>query len=319
MKRMIIALLILMLSVCGALAETRESVIYLEGEPEDVTETLYETPWGFYFWYDAELFTVDDSQSESGQSLMICPAESDLPVYLELMTPKAVGVPAERFLEVNGMDEMNEDEYPCEAGGVLKGFADYAAFNEEILQGFYVAQAGDEWAAAYINCPVEAWEGYGHRLDRILQTIAFGPLPAVRVEEVEEDEDIPSVLIGDEDYATCVVFTARRPVKDFQVLELEMSEDSDELEFVTTTVYTQDELTPDVSWDDFNKVYGSFSSAKERATACVETLREQSPEFKSKVLESMLKVANASREDENESNVSPEEMAFIQQIREALE
>ena len=80
-----------------------------------------------------------------------------------------------------------------------------------------------------------------------------------------------------------------------------------------------DELTPDVSWDDFNKVYGSFSSAKERATACVETLREQSPEFKSKVLESMLKVANASREDENESNVSPEEMAFIQQIRETLE
>ena len=80
-----------------------------------------------------------------------------------------------------------------------------------------------------------------------------------------------------------------------------------------------DELTPDVSWDDFNKVYGSFSSAKERATACVETLREQSPEFKSKVLESMLRVANASREDENESNVSPEEMAFIQQIRETLE
>ena len=80
-----------------------------------------------------------------------------------------------------------------------------------------------------------------------------------------------------------------------------------------------DELTPDVSWDDFNKVYGSFSSAKERATACVETLREQSPEFKSKVLESMVKVANASREDENESNVSPEEMAFIQQIRETLE
>ncbi len=80
-----------------------------------------------------------------------------------------------------------------------------------------------------------------------------------------------------------------------------------------------DELTPDVSWDDFNKVYGSFSSAKERATACVETLREQSPEFKSKVLESMLKVANASREDKNESNVSPEEMAFVQQIRETLE
>ena len=80
-----------------------------------------------------------------------------------------------------------------------------------------------------------------------------------------------------------------------------------------------DELTPDVSWDEFNGIYGAFSSAKERAAACVEALREQSPEFKSKVLESMLKVADASREDENESNVSPEEIAFIQQIREALE
>jgi hypothetical protein len=33
----------------------------------------------------------------------------------------------------------------------------------------------------------------------------------------------------------------------------------------------------------------------------------------------MLRVANASCEDDNQSNVSPEEMDFIQQIREALE
>ena len=71
--------------------------------------------------------------------------------------------------------------------------------------------------------------------------------------------------------------------------------------------------------DDFNKVYGQFSSAKERAGACVKVLKEQTPEFKSKVLESMLKVAAASKEDDNENNVSPEEMDFIQQVREALE
>lgn len=80
-----------------------------------------------------------------------------------------------------------------------------------------------------------------------------------------------------------------------------------------------DELTPDVSWDEFNDVYARYSSAKERAGACVETLKGETAEFKSKVLESMLKVANASRENDNESNVSPEEMNFIQQIREALE
>jgi hypothetical protein len=48
-------------------------------------------------------------------------------------------------------------------------------------------------------------------------------------------------------------------------------------------------------------------------------LKNESGEFKSRVLESMLRVANASKEDNNESSVSPEEMDFIQQIREALE
>lgn len=80
-----------------------------------------------------------------------------------------------------------------------------------------------------------------------------------------------------------------------------------------------DEVTPDVSWDDFNNTYAKFKSAKDRAAACIEALKNESGEFKSKVLESMLRVANASKEDDNESNVSPEEMDFIQQIREALE
>ena len=80
-----------------------------------------------------------------------------------------------------------------------------------------------------------------------------------------------------------------------------------------------DELTPDVSWDDFNASYGSFSSAKDRTAACVNVLKKSTAEFQSKVLESMLRVAAASREDDNENNVSPEEMDFIQQVRSALE
>jgi len=80
-----------------------------------------------------------------------------------------------------------------------------------------------------------------------------------------------------------------------------------------------DELTPDTSWDDFNNIYGSFSSAKDRVTACVLALKDSSPEFKSNVLESMLRIADASKENDNETNVSPEEMDFIQQVREALE
>ncbi|MCF0225500.1 MAG: hypothetical protein HUK20_14630 [Fibrobacter sp.] len=79
-----------------------------------------------------------------------------------------------------------------------------------------------------------------------------------------------------------------------------------------------DTLTPDVSWDDFNNLYGRFHSAKERVDACIKVLRDESAEMKSRVLESMLRVAGASKEDDNPDNVSPEEMKFIQQVRISL-
>lgn len=88
--------------------------------------------------------------------------------------------------------------------------------------------------------------------------------------------------------------------------------ESDELDKI------HDELTPDVSWDDFNDTYGDFHSAKDRADACIAVLKNESAEFKSKVLEAMLRIANASKEDDNETNVSPEEMSFIQQVKTAL-
>ena len=72
-----------------------------------------------------------------------------------------------------------------------------------------------------------------------------------------------------------------------------------------------DEVTPDVSWDDFNDTYARFSSAKERVAACVKVLKDESPEFKSKVLESMLRIAAASREDDNETNVPQSWLRFL--------
>ena len=105
----------------------------------------------------------------------------------------------------------------------------------------------------------------------------------------------------------------------WQVACLYHESETDKLLPGSTSDAIHDELTPDVSWDDFNSTYAKFKSAKDRAAACVEAIKNESGEFKSKVLESMLRVANASKEDENESNVSLEEMDFIQQIREALE
>lgn len=88
--------------------------------------------------------------------------------------------------------------------------------------------------------------------------------------------------------------------------------ESDELDKI------HDELTPDVDWDDFNMVYGGFTNAKARTEACIAALKNESAEFKSKVLEAMLRVAAASKEDDNETNISPEEMSFVQQVKAAL-
>lgn len=88
--------------------------------------------------------------------------------------------------------------------------------------------------------------------------------------------------------------------------------ESDELDKI------HDELTPDVSWDDFNKVYGGFSNAKARTDASVAAIKDESEDFKRSVLNAMIRVAEASKEDGNESNISPEEKAFIAQVKDAL-
>lgn len=88
--------------------------------------------------------------------------------------------------------------------------------------------------------------------------------------------------------------------------------ESDELDKI------HDELTPDVSWDDFNETYGDFCNAKDRTSACILALKNETEEFKRVVLTAMIRVASASKEDNNETNISPEEKAFIGQVKDAL-
>jgi hypothetical protein len=79
-----------------------------------------------------------------------------------------------------------------------------------------------------------------------------------------------------------------------------------------------DEETPNASWDEFNKLYGSFKSASERTKACVNALQSATNDFKILVTNCMTRIANASREDENKTNMSPEEYEFIKNVREQL-
>lgn len=79
-----------------------------------------------------------------------------------------------------------------------------------------------------------------------------------------------------------------------------------------------DEVTPNASWDDFNNLYASYKSASDRTKACVKALKSASNDFKIQVTNCMTRIANASREDENKTNMSPEEYEFIKNVREQL-
>lgn len=88
--------------------------------------------------------------------------------------------------------------------------------------------------------------------------------------------------------------------------------ESDELDKI------HDEKVPEVSWDEFNDVYGSFQTAAGRARACVSALEKSKPEFKQLVVDCMTRIANASEEDDNDSNISAEEQTFIDQMKKAM-
>lgn len=79
-----------------------------------------------------------------------------------------------------------------------------------------------------------------------------------------------------------------------------------------------DEVTPNVSWDEFNNHYANFKSASDRTKACVNVLQSATNNFKILVTNCMTRIANASREDDNKNNMSPEEYEFIKNVRDQL-
>ncbi|SHI30008.1 hypothetical protein [Fibrobacter sp. UWP2] len=79
-----------------------------------------------------------------------------------------------------------------------------------------------------------------------------------------------------------------------------------------------DEMTPDVSWDELNEAYADFQNAKDRTDACILALKNEPPECKARVLEAMVRIAAASKENDNEDAISPEERNFIEEVQSRL-
>lgn len=249
MKRLMTVLMIFALLVSAACAETRQGVVYLEGEAEPITETLYETPWGFSFWYDAETFDVIETVNNNEVTNICLSAKEDFaPASMDFMLPDSAMKTGLEYLQAmdGGISESDYEQDRTEGGASLTGFAKLD-YDTMLSREYYVIADGDNWAPALIVCPMEAMEGLGRRLYGVLQTITFGPLPAVRVEDGEDQEGLPSVFVSDDEYSTWVMFSSRRPVTDFQVLDLEMAYDeaNDSFAFNAETLYAQEALTPD--------------------------------------------------------------------------
>ncbi len=235
MKRMLLFCLAAVLCLSSACAETRQRYIELEGDQEEITETLYESALGFSFWYDADRLTVDEGMSESGQSLILSPQDSDLPIYLEIMLAGALDTESFNYLDENAEADTEYEFDVTEAGGDITYFQKPFEYNPDLVTVFYTLEEGNDFAAAYACFPEEAAEGYGEVFLRLLSTLTFRPLPALALEwgpENEEDEDW-------EEGEALVIFTARKPLSDFQLLALDLPdmEDADAPEYLIETVY----------------------------------------------------------------------------------
>ena len=79
-----------------------------------------------------------------------------------------------------------------------------------------------------------------------------------------------------------------------------------------------DTHTPDVSWDEFNDTYASFSKASDRTNACINVMRQESETFKKLVVECMTRIACAAVEDNNNDAISVTERNFIEQVAKAI-
>lgn len=248
LKTRLFLLCALLLLPIAARAETRGAVIYPEGEEVPITETRFDCEGVFSFWYCADVFEADASQSENGRSVLLECAGADGPVYLELMAPDAIGMDAWDYLESNADLDTEYDYGVTETGGFITGFQKAYGEDGSLIAGFYIVEAGDDFAAVYTLCPLDMYETMSAYFSRVLETVSVGvhPVRAAYAEDVElTDGAYDQITVDDEDPPVRVVFLSEQPVTDFRVLALSMADMDSEILFDTEEVYYQPALTPD--------------------------------------------------------------------------
>ena len=143
----------------GALSETREAVIALEGMEETIHETLFESPLGFSFWYADEWLEAHPGGDEETGGVVVGTIYSDDGMVLSMLTEEEASEYAESVAGKPEGARVQMDLYrECENSMIR--FCTLIAENGQILRA-----AG--WYA------LEAAEGNAKFFDRVLDSVVF--------------------------------------------------------------------------------------------------------------------------------------------------
>ena len=152
-----------------------EGTIMVEGEPETIVETLYESEMGLSIWYDAEAFEIVDDAHESDAPSFYMEANIDLPevrVMLEFLSPEITGMSGIEFLGRSPMDHgvklMATESGATEAGGEWQYVA--GLIDDREMRFYVIYDSGFE-VQAIATISEEAVEGYGPQIQRIIESV----------------------------------------------------------------------------------------------------------------------------------------------------
>lgn len=181
-KNLFVGMLLALMLMTGALglhvlAETREETIMLEGEAEFITTTLHKSEaLGYAMWYDAELFSVSETEGV------------DLYMPISKDAPKGISLRIERREQGVDFGEIRV-EFAEKMEKEYRDFNDFGSANElfvsvrsgtqtRILSGYtsnryedvYLVDEGKQVYILTIDCPTQAEEGFGSRIRQMLKS-----------------------------------------------------------------------------------------------------------------------------------------------------
>ena len=198
----------------SCLADSRVSVITLEGEEETFTESLYVTGYGFSFWYADEWLDmpIDD------EGVFIGDVNDD------------------GYLELAVLAEDEAEEWIADHEGLLYAEGDSGAdilyFQEpgedELVNYEALVTYGSHAVRVFGWWPVEADEGTGEFFRRAVRSISFEQERLMYAEwaedeDKEDDDDEDDDEYSDEGTAAVRLYVTE-PVTDVQLLDVEWSE-----------------------------------------------------------------------------------------------